>query len=87
MNISRILTTAAAGSFLLALGAPAVQAADLGGTLTSAALTAGAVGEQSAPVVSGLAQQTGVGQKVTAAKDAVKAGSDMVSAGNQLVNG
>ncbi len=91
MNARRILTTAA-GSFLLAASATAAaagaaQAADLGGTLTSTALTASAVGEQAAPVAQGVAQETGVGQKVAAVKNAVQAGSDAVAAGNQLVNG
>jgi hypothetical protein len=87
MNAFRILTTAAAGSFLLAAAAPAVQAADLGSTLTSTAVTAQAAGEQAGGATSGVLQSSGVGPRVTAVKNAVQAGSDAVSAGNQIVNG
>ncbi len=87
MNAFRILTTAAAGSFLLAAAAPAVQAADLGSTLTGTAVTAQAAGAQAGGATSGVLQSPGVGPRVTAAKNAVQAGSDAVSAGNQLVNG
>ncbi|MYS20149.1 hypothetical protein GA0115240_117011 [Streptomyces sp. DvalAA-14] len=87
MSIRRILTTAAAGSFLMAVGAPAVQAADLGSTLASTALTAQTAGEQAGTATSGVMNQTGVAKKVTAVKNAVQAGADAVSAGNQLVNG
>jgi len=87
MNVRRILTTAAASSFLLAVAAPAVQAADLGSTLASTALSAQDAGEQAGTTTTGVMQETGVGQKVTAVKKAVQAGSDAVSAGNQLVNG
>jgi hypothetical protein len=87
MSICRILTTAAAGSFLLAAAAPAVQAADLGSTLSSTALTAQAAGQQAGRSTSGVMDQSGVGKKVTAVKRAVRAGTDAVSAGKQLVNG
>lgn len=88
MNVFRILTTAAAGSFVLAAAAaPAVQAADLSSTLTSTAVTASDTGAQAGSVASGVVQQSGVGPKVAAVHKAVKAGSDAVSAGNELVNG
>lgn len=87
MNVCRILTTAAAGSFLLAAAAPVAQAADLSSTLTSTAVTAQAAGEQAGTATSGALQETGVSQKVSAVKKAVRAGADAVSAGNELVNG
>jgi hypothetical protein len=87
MNICRILTTAAAGSFLLAAAAPAVQAADLGSTLSSTAVTAATTGQQAGAAAHGVVNQTGVGSKVTAVKNAVQGGADVVSAGDQLVNG
>lgn len=87
MNVRRFLTTAAAGSFMLAVAAPAVQAADLGSTLTSTALSAQSAGEQAGTATSGVMQESGVGPRVTAVKNAVQAGADAVSAGNQLVNG
>jgi hypothetical protein len=85
MNVCRILTTAAAGSFLPAATATtAAQAVDLGSTLTSTALTAQAVGEQAAPVAHGVAQETGVGQQVAAVNNAVQSGAAAVSVGNQI---
>ncbi|WP_335971466.1 MULTISPECIES: hypothetical protein [Streptomycetaceae] len=87
MNVFRILTTAAAGSFVLAAAAPAVQAADLSSTLASTAVTASDTGAQAGSVASGVIQQSGVGSKVDAVQKAVKAGSDAVTAGNELVNG
>jgi hypothetical protein len=87
MNVRRILTTAAAGPFLLAAAAPAAHAADLGGALSSTALTASAAGGSAGTATSGVLEQTGVGQKVGAVKKAVKAGADAVSAGNEIVNG
>ncbi|WP_329367248.1 hypothetical protein OG896_19885 [Streptomyces sp. NBC_00669] len=88
MNVFRILTTAAAGSFVLAAAsAPVVQAADLSSTLSSTAVTASDTGVQAGSVAGGVVQQSGVGPKVAAVQKAVKAGSDAVSAGNQLVNG
>ncbi|SDN01417.1 hypothetical protein [Actinacidiphila guanduensis] len=86
MNVFRILTTAAAGSFVLAAAAPAVQAADLSSTLTSTALTASTAGEQAGSAASGVVQQSGVGPKVAAVQKAVQAGADAVSAGNELIN-
>ncbi|MCL2552232.1 MAG: hypothetical protein FWE75_08835 [Actinomycetia bacterium] len=87
MNVCRILTTAAAGSFLVAAAAPTALAADLGGTLTSTAMTAQAAGTSAGGATSGVLDETGVGQKVAAVKNAVQAGTDAVNAGNQLVNG
>lgn len=87
MNAFRILTTAAAGSFLMAAAAPAVHAADLSSTLSSTAMTAASAGEQAGATTSGVLQTSGVAPKVDAVKKAVKAGSDAVSAGNELVNG
>lgn len=88
MNAFRFLTTAAAGSILLAATAPvAAQAADLGSTLTSAALTAQTAGAQAGTATSGVLDETGVSQKVGAVKKAVQAGTDAVNAGNELVNG
>jgi len=87
MNVLRILTTAAAGSFLMAAAAPAVQAADLSSALTNTALTASAAGEQAGGATSDVLQSSGVSPKVDAVKDAVQAGSDAVGAGNELVNG
>lgn len=83
MNVRRILTTAAAGSALLAAVAPAAQAAqaDFGTTLSSAAQTAATVGEKTKPVADGL-----VGKKVTAAKGVVKGGSDAVKSGRELLS-
>jgi hypothetical protein len=87
MSICRILTTAAAGSFLLAAVAPAVQAADLGSTLSGTAVTAQSAGEQAGTAASGAMNRSGVGKKVAAVRKAVQAGSDAVSAGRQLVSG
>jgi hypothetical protein len=87
MNAFRILTTAAAGSFLLAAVAPvAAHAADLGSTLTSAAFSAQAAGEQAGTATSGVLDETGATKKVSAVRKAVQAGTDAVNAGNQLVN-
>ncbi|WP_433890679.1 hypothetical protein [Streptomyces sp. CA-111067] len=91
MNGSRILTSAAAGTFLLtaaASAAPAVaQAADLGSTLSSTAVTAAAAGQQAKGATSSVLGEYKVDQKVGAVKHAVQAGTDAVSAGNELVNG
>jgi hypothetical protein len=87
MNAFRILS-AAAGSILLAAGAPvAAHAADLGSALTGAALTATSTGEQAGTATSQVLDETGVTKKVGAVKKAVQAGSDAVSAGNELVSG
>ncbi|MCX4549062.1 hypothetical protein OG204_21700 [Streptomyces sp. NBC_01387] len=84
MNVRRILTTAAAGSALLAAFAPAAQAADLGGTLSSTAQTTAAIGEQAKPVAEGVVGDN-VGKKVHAVKGAVQAGGDALKAGNELL--
>ncbi|MET9480915.1 hypothetical protein [Streptomyces sp. NPDC006638] len=83
MNVRRILTTAAAGSALLAAVAPAAQAAqsaDFGTTLSSAAQTAATVGEKTKPVADGL-----LGKKIGAAKGVLKGGSDVVKHGQALL--
>lgn len=82
MNVRRILFTAAAGSALLAAVAPAAQAAqaDFGTTLSSAAQTAAAVGEEAKPVADGA-----LGKKVGAVKGVVKGGSDVVRHGQDLL--
>ncbi|GAA1149069.1 hypothetical protein GCM10009654_00290 [Streptomyces hebeiensis] len=87
MNLYRILTTAAAGSALLAAVAPSAQAAqalDLGGTLSGTARTAATVGERAKPVAEQLLGDK-VQKKVGAVKGVVQAGSDAVKAGNDLV--
>ncbi|MFI5754762.1 hypothetical protein [Streptomyces sp. NPDC051569] len=85
MNMYRFLTTAAAGSALLAAVAPSAQAFDLGGALSSTAQTAAAAGAQAGPAVDG-ALGGKARKKVGAVKDAVQAGADAVKAGNDLVN-
>ncbi|WNI16494.1 hypothetical protein [Actinacidiphila sp. ITFR-21] len=93
MNVCRILTSAAVGSFLLAAAAPLAQAAtpthaaDLGSTLTGTAITASSVGAQAGAAAHNVVNQTGVGQKVTAVDNAVQAGAAAVSAGDHLING
>jgi hypothetical protein len=89
MNVRRILSKAAAGSLLLAAATSATaaaQAADLGSTLGTTAVTAKTAGGQATTATQGVLTQSGVGRKVTAVKKAVQAGSDAVSAGNALVN-
>lgn len=86
MNVCRILTAAAAGSFLLAAVAPVAQAADLGSTLTSTAVSAQTAGAQAGTATSGVLGEYGVSKKVGAVKNAVQAGTDAVKAGNELVN-
>jgi hypothetical protein len=89
MNVRRILSKAAAGSVLLVAATSATaaaQAADLGNTLSGTAVTARTAGEQATTATEGVLEQSGVGQKVTAVRKAVQAGTDAVSAGNELVN-
>lgn len=83
MNVRRILSKAAAGSVLLAAATSATaaaQAAELGSTLSGTAVTAQAAGEQATTATQGVLGQSGVGQKVSAVRKAVQAGSDAVSA-------
>ncbi|MCX4724700.1 hypothetical protein OG372_20900 [Streptomyces sp. NBC_01020] len=85
MNVRRILTTAAAGSALLAAFAPAAQASSLGGTLSDTAQTTAAVGEQAKPIAKSVVGNN-VGKKVHAVKGAAKAGGDALKAGNELLS-
>ncbi|MFE2379763.1 hypothetical protein [Streptomyces sp. NPDC059398] len=85
MNVRRILTTAAAGSALLAAFAPVAQANDLGGTISDAAQTTAAVGEQAQPIAKGVLGDH-VGKKVHAVKGAAKAGGDALKAGNEFLS-
>ena len=90
MNVSRILSTAAVGSFLLAAGAPAAMAAegsaDLGSTLSSTAITASAAGQQAKGATSSVLGEYKVDRKVSDVKNVVQAGTDAVNAGNDLVH-
>jgi hypothetical protein len=90
MNASRILTTAAAGSFLLAAAAPAAMAADesanLGSTLSSTAITASAAGEQAKGATASVLGDYKVDQKVQDVRDVAQAGTDAVTAANDLVH-
>jgi hypothetical protein len=90
MNVSRILTTAAAGSFVLAAAAPAAMAAgesaDLGSTLSSTAITASAAGEQAKGATASVLGDYKVGQKVQDVKNVAQAGTDAVNATNDLVH-
>lgn len=89
MNVRRFLSKAAAGSVLLTAATSATaaaQAADLGNTLSSTAVTARDTGAQATTTTQGVLAQSGVGKKVTAVKKAVQAGSDAVRAGNEIVN-
>ncbi|MEU6854017.1 hypothetical protein ABZ901_29330 [Actinacidiphila alni] len=90
MNASRILTAAAAGSFLLAAAAPAAmaaeQSADLGSTLSSTAVTAATTGEQVKGATSSVLGDYKVDQKVQDVQDVAQAGTDAVNAANDLVH-
>lgn len=90
MNVSRILTSAAVGSFLVAAGAPAAmaaqQSADLGSTLSSTAITASAAGQQAKSATSSVLGEYKVDRKVSDVKSVVQAGTDAVNAGNDLVH-
>lgn len=90
MNVSRILTTAAASSFLIAAGAPvalaAGESADLGSTLSSTAITASAAGQQAKDATSSVLGDYKVNQKVQDVKDVAQAGTDAVHATNDLVH-
>ncbi|WP_405778190.1 hypothetical protein [Streptomyces sp. NBC_00859] len=85
MNVRRILTTAAAGSAILAAFAPAAQANDLGGTISDTAQTTAAVGEQAKPIAQSVVGNS-LGKKVHAVKGAAKAGGDALKAGNELLS-
>lgn len=90
MNVSRILTSAAVGSFLVAAAAPAAMAAehsaDLGSTLSSTAITASAAGQQAKSATSSVLGEYKVDRKVQDVKSVVQAGTDAVNAGNDLVH-
>jgi hypothetical protein len=86
MNALRILTTAAAGSLLLAAAPAAAHAADLKSTLTGAAVSARSAGEQAGTAATGVLAETGASGKIQSVKEAVRAGADAVHAGNDLIN-
>jgi hypothetical protein len=90
MNVSRILTTAAASSFLLAAAAPVAMAADgsadLGSTLTGTAITASTAGQKAKDATSTVLGDYKVDQKVQDVKDIAQAGTDAVHATNDLVH-
>lgn len=85
MNMYRFLATAAAGSALLAVVAPAAQALDLGSALSGTAQTTASAGEQAKPVVDQVLGDT-AGKKVTAAKGVLKGGADVLKNGNDLLH-
>ncbi|MFD9795527.1 hypothetical protein ACFWXK_31765 [Streptomyces sp. NPDC059070] len=85
MNVCRVLSTAVVGSALVAAMAPAAQALDIGRTLSSAAQTASAAGEQAKPVAEGIVGNH-LNKRVKAVGDAVQAGNDAAKAGRELVS-
>ncbi|MFF4182127.1 hypothetical protein ACFYZ9_02970 [Streptomyces sp. NPDC001691] len=84
MNVRRYFAAAAAGTALAAALSPSAHAFDLGGTLSSAARTTSAAGGQIKPAAESVLGDK-VGEKVTAVKGGVKAGTEAVTAARDAV--